>query len=215
MNKKGVTVLGVIFALIFLLTASIYFIKPVSAPYSESDFLTLEENTAECLINCYALIKIKNPTPSSITLSSNDFTKWYVKAPGAQDLADFHLEIEKNNSRIVPVYQTTCNPYDITNPNQSISHYDNCTTIQTGTNTEYYTTFEPWNPGGFTLEANKQYRIKIVGTKSIAKKGNTIDWKIRLQTPQGTFEPNWDWWNTNWQYKACLNISNQDNETML
>ncbi len=79
---KKIMQIGIVLAI----AAVIAIMYPATAnpEYEISDFLTLIENTDQCLVDCYAIIELKNPTESSFMLNEDTWSVWYDKAPGAR-----------------------------------------------------------------------------------------------------------------------------------
>jgi len=49
-------------------------------------YFTLIENTDHCLVDCYAIFEIENPTDQDLKLKNNGWKTWHEKAKGAKSL---------------------------------------------------------------------------------------------------------------------------------
>ncbi|MFH0860763.1 MAG: DUF2341 domain-containing protein, partial [Candidatus Altiarchaeota archaeon] len=187
----------------------------------------------QCLVDCYAIMELRNPTASSFALDDSTLDLWYEKASGAKDLVDLRLQILENVSYNVTVsdyenitYNLTCDvtlDYGLENKSascvsesklvweQDYESVDGKTVYWTqrekvGSHLEERTKLEfvDFDPVDKMIENGKTYTLKIVGKKKPTLRSNNVDWKIRLL---GQYEPDWAWWNDSWSYLKPINIS--------
>jgi len=173
------------------------------------------DNTDNCLIDCYAEIKVcnKNPLLDS-KINEGDFDIWFndkneQKITGLNEktvynkekLKDFKILIEKPVMKQVVVNDYgPCKDYDpVFDKEKGINvwkefDYDNCII---GSHYEFvevneYVPFSEITDS--TLKKNTCYKIRIEGTKDPEE---SIDWKIKLFS----LEPNWAWWDAGYPYR--------------
>ena len=187
--------------------------------------LELVENTAQCLVDCSAVIKLHPYQDITLPESENSDYKWeFLKAsaemPGLLSHS-FELLTNVTYTTKVPIltdqtfyYPFPTNGTKLTLPSEcsqtNSTHYQ-CTlqtiTAYTETNLtkEEYQPFQFW---GQTLQANRDYYLKLKGTKQASLQANSIDW---LPTIKGVPIQEWEWWNTSWSYRKQINITDQSN----
>lgn len=190
--------------IIFFLVA-VLLVSSVSAqgvgfePKKYNDYLELVYNTDRCAINCHAIIKVTNPTASTIVISPANFNLWYIKDKGAKDLIslsdvyhkprtikdrfnNYTFDVERNKSTIIGNYTQDRTVYD----KKRISEES------------------------ITLKPGESVNITIEGRKELTTGENNVDWKINFLG----FEPGWSWWNSSLIYRDIINVTAGDGDTV-
>lgn len=173
---------------------SFMFLLVIIPSYAQdySSYLTLVDNSEQCLVDCWAIFKIHN-LPVSITIDQKSkFALWYNKAGGALNLQELKFQRLNNVSYQVKVYEYTCDAIDPT-CSPSGFHYE----------TRYKNEWLDFNPLGKTIQAGTDYYIKISAKRNARLGANDVDWKIRFVD----YEPPWAWWNSSWSRKKLINVS--------
>ena len=192
--------------------------------------LELVENTAQCLVDCRAVIKLHPYQDITLPESENSDYKWeFLKAstemPGLLSHS-FELLTNVTYTTKVPIltdqtfyYPFPTNGTNITLPNEcqqtNSTHYQ-CTlqTItgytETNLTKEEYRPFQFW---GQTLQANRDYYLKLKGTMPASLTPNRVDW---IPTIKGVAIQEWEWWGgISFQRRDCFDAtSNERNETL-
>lgn len=167
--------------------------------------LELIENTEQCLIDCYAIIKIHPYQDITLPQSQNEEFRWdFVKAeeemPG---LRDYHFEVlsDVEYQVDVPIYGEES--YECYN-NETEKNETCWRKAITGytQETRHKNEYQPFSFWGETLKANHDYYIKLVGGKHPVLGENNIDW---VPTLFDISINEWGWWNESWY--ECRNIT--------
>lgn len=172
----------------------------------------LLENTDQCLVDCYAILKIHPYEDTTLPQQANSNFDWkFLKAkPWMEGLVSHHFEIlETTEYKVeIPEYgkkliKTTCH-----NENNETYECEVEQTVQTGSHeeTRYKQEYGPFEFWGETLKANQDYTIKLVGKKRAQLGTNNIEW---VPTIKGIEIDEWDWWNMSWDY--AKNVSYTEN----
>lgn len=178
--------------------------------------IQLIENTDQCLVNCHAILKFHPYQDITLPDSPNSEFRWdFIKAkPGMLGLRSHSFNILKTIS-----YSVTINEYgEVTHyyeTNSTIpdgcwdynkTHYACNVTevIDSRKETRYKQEYQPFNFWGETLEAGKDYYIKLEGKKYAQLGPNNVDW---IPTIKGFEISEWDWWNSSWIYRQPINLS--------
>lgn len=172
--------------------------------------LELLENTDQCLVDCYAVLKIHPYQDVTFPESPDSEFDWkFVKAkPWMEGLVSYHFEILETTE-----YQVEIPDYENVLVKDTCYGEENTTyeceiekTVQTGSHeeTRYRQEYRPFNFWGETLKANQDHMIKMVGKKRAQLGTNNIDW---IPVMKGLEINEWDWWNMSWQYKKRLNVT--------
>jgi|GEM_PF-3683835 len=190
-RKARIAVLGIFFAV--LLSASVFIVSTyLTSAQNWQDYLTLEYNTDYCLSQCEAIFTVKNPTPSAVSLASDDVKIWPEVAKGQGLVGDIEIYKEEEVS-----YEEDVPDYGV------CSYIENGTTIdyacQIGSHKETKTRkeFVPFSFSGKTLNKDDVWRIKIVGHKKPSLGENNIEWLIDFNG----MKPPWAWWLSNYSYR--------------
>jgi hypothetical protein len=180
--------------------------------------IQLIHNTDSCFTNCEALIRISPSVQIKLPATANSDYKWdFIKAlPEQAGLKSYSFEIQKSISYIVTDYSEVCNPHNLAYENGTVSTVKNCTKIETGSHIEYKISYEPFNFWSETLEAGKDYYIKLKGQKYVTLGENNIEW---IPTFYSLRLNEFAWWNSNFTYCRNMEITNtlgfaRTNETL-
>ncbi|MFA6201195.1 MAG: DUF2341 domain-containing protein [Bacteroidales bacterium] len=155
---------------------------------------TLLDNSNECLIDCYAIIKVDLREEENI-LNSITFKD---KQDKIKEISNFNFYIQKEVIENVstPKYKTNCK----TDKNET------CTLEKVGETITplYKTIWISYNikdklPAGI-------YTLKIEGKKKL---GDKVDWIVNAFGKDLT---EWTWWDANWVNKKQLNITENSNK---
>ncbi len=169
----------------------------------------LLENTDNCFVNCYAILRIHPYQDITLPGKANSEFDWnFVKEkPCMEGLVSHHFELLETTEYSVEVPE-----YDKNLANSTCYNVDNTTydcevekTVQTGSHleTRYKDEYKPFDFWGETLEAGKDYTIKLVGKKKPQVGENNVDW---IPTIKGFKLKEWEWWNTS--YNKCIKVTN-------
>lgn len=176
--------------------------------------IQLIENTDQCFVNCHAILRFHPYEDITLPSSPNSEFRWdFIKAkPSMLGLSSYSFQILKNTSYNVttPVYENTS--YSCYN-NQTQQNETCWRMEQTGSNeeTRYKQEYQPFSFWGETLQAGKDYYIKLEGKKYAQLGANNIDW---VPTVKGIELAEWAPWDGNWTCKAPINISTASTTTV-
>jgi len=177
----------------------------------------LLENTDYCFVDCYAILKI-HPYQDIVLPSQPDaeFDWRFEKGkPWMSGLVSYHFEILKTTESKVQIPE-----YGKQMVNTTCYHDDNSTyqceveqAVQTGSHeeTRYASEYKPFAFWGETLKAGEDYVIKLAGKKNPQLGTNNIDW---IPMINGLELSEWNWWNTSFQYKKQVNITDTSGQSM-
>jgi len=169
--------------------------------------LQLIENTDQCLINCYAVIRLKVNSQVTIPASPENNYKWdFVKQDAKLGLQEYRFELFSDVQKQEPRYSAACSPYT-ENVNSTTITFDNCTQVQNGTDSYIVKEYVPFEFYGYTFQQGKDYYIKLKG-KKYAQFNNNVEW---IPTFYGIQINEWAWWNDSWLYKREINITANGN----
>ena len=199
--------------------------------------LTLLHNTEVCFQRCEAIFKIKPYVDISIPLKTEDYKFSFKNDKGfdalKKELKDYWLEIKENVTYevTVPDYEK-CTKYfflNITNAtnqtcedlgyrtyNSTHCIYETMCVVGYHPEERWKWVWKPFDWHGFKFERGKEYEIKLVGLKNIRydpETGyrNNVDW---LPTFYGLELSEWGWWNSSWQYRRNITITEQSGNTL-
>ena len=196
---------------------------------AESPLIDLEliENTDNCLVDCYAIIKLHTYQDTTIPSSANAQYKWeFLKAkPEMEDLLSSSFEILKNVSytKATPTFKLVTKHFEkpiITNSSvfsvpdgcsdTNSTHYSCNANQVTGITQETLTKeeYQPFSFWGETFKEGQDYYLKVRGTKKASVGKNNVEW---MPTLKGVKISEWSWWNTTWQYKKQVNVTDTSN----
>jgi len=170
----------------------------------------LLENTDQCLVDCYAILKIHPYQDITFPQQANTEFDWkFVKArPWMEGLVSHHFEIlDTIEYKVeIPEYgkilvNTTCYNEDNTTSYECEIEQ----TVQTGSHeeTRYKEGYVPFAFWGETLKAGQDYTLKLMGKKKAQLGPNNIDW---IPTIKGIEIEDWEWWNTSWSNTRPINL---------
>ncbi len=208
--------------------------------YQRSDFLRLVENTDQCLIDCYAVIEVSNPTDRDIILDKNSWGVWHVKAAGAgglegglgfQLLEDVSYDVEVDDYGNVTEYVVCDGKFDFKSDhawcfsgNGSLAWNHSFKAI-VPENKEIYRAKKEKIGSHIEKKTRKKY-VDFNPEGRILKSGETyrikISGKKKAQTGPNNidwkikfldYEPDWAWWNSSWEYKRPVVINSSNNLT--
>jgi len=172
--------------------------------------LELLENTDQCLVDCYAVIRIHPYQDISLPGEENSEFAWdFIKTKSwMEDLVSHHFEILETTEYFVevPEYEEV-QVDDFCHDEENTTTYE-CQTervIQTGSHQEKrykseYVLFKFW---GESLKAENDYYIKIAGKKKAKLQASKIDW---IPIVKGLEINEWDWWNSSWEMVRPINV---------
>ncbi len=242
MDKKGrILTIGLLLMLSLIFTLSILYIQQVSAPTTRlQELISLSSSATDTGIYTNQGIKLdwleKGPLhrclqiniSRSITSPNLSFLLKEADFNTNTEVKNIKFEKYSNQSYQEDIYSIVCNPYQITNPNSSITTIPNCSRVLTGTETKYR---DLWNELSIiTSESQTDARLDTfnhLGTGKyrycfnipLKQNGNGYGNKgtVYLEADNTLYvdRQGSSWWNESYIYKSCLNIANQDNETML
>ncbi len=176
---------------IVIVLSSLFLLSFVTAPYSESQVLELVENTDRCLLDCHAIVRVKNPSPQAISLAGNFYT-WYEKEFSSQEsLKEFKAEVLTKVPYSRATYSSSESKGSYLHPNGTLENYSNVTITQQ-TATEYRDEYLPFSDVSIPSGGYKQF--KISGKKPLKFPSN-YDWKIAFFLQGFNYTPAWAWWN--------------------
>lgn len=180
--------------------------------------IQLIENTEQCLVDCYAILKFH--TYTSITLPSSpdsDFSWDFIKAkPDMRGLRSYHFEkLESIPYTVtVPIYENQSYSCTVHDNETGTDEAQTCwNMVQTNATEEirYKEEYKPFDFWGKTIDAGDTY-IKVVGEKYPTIGGeNNIDW---IFTIYGLEMNEWTWWNNSWMYRKPITINVSDGSTL-
>jgi len=242
-NQSGVLKLDskkVLFLLIVLFSLVVVTNQDVYAEYDRNfitpDYeMTLIENTDNCFIDCYAIVDVYNPsttkTISTVTVKkidlllfeiplgeekemSFDFVKEKPTQAGLNDY-DIYRLVNQSYWIDVPEYQLkeVCEdvPKNGTFEAGKVCHEEN---IYVGSHKELKTK-ESWvkfdYESLYELKPQETWRLKVVGHKKPTLGNNNVDWLVDFMG----YSPSWAWWNSSFDYKKNINITNPDDEPLI
>jgi len=161
------------------------------------------EYTPQCLVNCHLPINIT--FYKNLTLKKSDLKKVIKQQIGKFEILDWGFDYLANET-----YQTkewiqnrTC--YSFVEPNGTIN--PNCT------DTGYYSTKTKWKyvwksiPDTINIEAYKPYIIDLWVKKTANIGHSAMDVVPKIKNYELT---KMAWWDSNWQYRKKLTITNND-----
>lgn len=145
---------------------------------------------------CDLLVTFRSRVSFSAT-TAGDFQGKSAVGPGTFDNA----QVATMANETVPKYYSNCTttPTYVAN-NSTWMNVTKCTDVQNGTYQRSYTVWKPVN--GFTFTANTPYTAKLSYTR---KTMNATD---LVPSIMGTDLTGFAWWNTTWNYKRQINITN-------
>jgi len=167
----------------------------------------LISNTDTCLTNCELIFRFR--LSKAYTLGEwSKFNVSFRKAKYALDIRSYGIQVLEEVSYNVSVPSTTCYPYNVTSPNGTVSVVQNCTTSYT-TQTRVEDVWKDLQlPYSFTR--NKWYYIRIWGVRPPKLGPNNIEILPRFLDQELHFT----WWNSSWERKAGINITNSGASTL-
>lgn len=187
--------------------------------YYENDYFSIQlvENPP-CLINCNSVIRICNLDDKKIKLDK-DYVDLWVLDESNNVVADLENEQIKNPKiKKLEVYV-------LENVSVTVRDYGQCQTCyisnvtqeeicslyicQEGTHQELKEQYVPMDlkTAFKEIDPNNCIDIKISGEKRYNSK---VDWKIKLGV-DNVLEPDWAWWDGDWDYKDQLLLENRVN----
>lgn len=233
MNKKILSGMTFIVAVLFL----VFYLNPTTA-YQRSDFLRLIENTDQCLIDCYAIIEVSNPTDQDIVLDENSWGLWHVKALGARGLdGDLRLQLQEDVSYEVEVddYEEVTESLVCDGEFGFKGNMAWC--YSANGNLTWNRSFEAIIPEDKKIYQTVKKKVSSHLEKKTKKKyvdfnpaGKTLKpgetYRIKILGKKKAqvgpnnvdwrirfldFEPDWAWWNSSWGYKRPIEINSTSN----
>jgi hypothetical protein len=169
--------------------------------------IELIENTEQCLADCYAIIKFHPHIDIKLSDSPDSEFNWeFLKEKSEMSgLESYGFEIleEIPYTINIPTYENVSYPCY----NNQTQQNETCWKMEQNgfyEETGYRKEYKPFNFWGETLQANKDYYIKLTGKKYPQLGKNNIDW---IPTIKGIKINEWAWWNSSWQYKKPVYIS--------
>ncbi len=235
MNKKIYA--GMVFIVIVLFL--VFYMNSTTA-YQRSDFLRLIENTDQCLVDCYAIIEVSNPTGGDITFDINNWRIWHEKAPGAKGLVedlkfqlleDVSYEFEVNDFEELTESLVCDGDFGFEgndawcfsgNGNLTWNHSFEAIVPE---DKKIYRTVKK-KVGSHKEKKLKKKYVDFNPAGKILKPGETYQIKIigkkKAQIGPNNvdwkikfldYEPDWAWWNSSWGYKRPIEINSTNDLT--
>jgi len=172
--------------------------------------IQLLENTDQCLVDCYSILKIHTYQPFSI--SQSDSIQFLKSKPEHKGISSYSFELLETGpyTATIPTYTTISYKCTKDLGNNSIVE-DICARLeQNGSRieTRYNNIWKPIDFFSFTFEPNKNYIIRLSGKKYPTLGENNIDWLLTLK---GITLTEFAWWNSSWLYRRQITITNNNN----
>ena len=176
--------------------------------------IQLLENTDQCLVDCYSVLKIHAHQPFSI--SQSDSIQFLKSNPERKGISSYSFELLETipYDVTIPIYKEISYQCDKSPDNNSIV-LGTCTRLeQAGSRieTRYIQSWKPIDFFSFSFELGKDYIIRLSGKKSPSLGENNIDWLLTLK---GIPLTEFAWWNSSWQYRKLITITNNNNSAVL
>lgn len=156
-------------------------------------------NTEQCLVDCKLIYRIR-PHSNHTVMLPQLYTVQLKRELEALPLEDSGLDILVNESYIATLYNTTCQPYNVTVPanvtngtaayNQTVP---NCTTVSYQQEL-YRDVWKPWTPGGFRWVDDEWFYFRAWARKQPKLGPNNIEINVNVFGQRLAFS----WWNSNW-----------------
>lgn len=146
-------------------------------------------SSSNSIINAYAILDVQNYQPEKL------LSKMSFKGGTPRDLKISYWVNESYNEQ---QYKQVCEK-DIISLNGTIQN--NCNQVKNGFKTKYKAYWKPYNnqvlPYG-------DYKIKI--TAKLPRANQKVDWILHTGS-QDIALIDWQWWNSNWNYKRQINLT--------
>lgn len=171
-------------------------------PQNILNYMELVSNTDDCLGQCEAVIKLKNPLNHQIVLNRGNFRRWF--RGNNTPLVNVRYLKWVNSTKEIrrPIYSTSCTPLSYPNGtnyevcSQSLDHNEIIVV-----DTSHWT--DLFKDGNIRIPSGKSLLVKIKANKRPMLGRNAIDWKFEYEG----IETPWAWFDSNWQRKIDLNIT--------
>jgi len=202
------------------------------------NYVRLVNNTDQCLVDCYAVVEVSNPTSEPMRLADNGWRTWVEKANGTGGPGeDLKLAVWKANLKDVdePVYGDVETKYECKTDNLRMSASNGTCVDDAGSAVWSAEVIGSTESDGITTVTGKGHGVKEYVKKQVEveeyeptstsdiviapgeKKLVRIEGKKVAALGENNVDwkleymgvrPPWAWWNSTWSYRQNYTISN-------
>lgn len=165
--------------------------------------MDLIENTDQCLVDCYSIINTTLYQDSAVFLELD-----FVNKKGKTKNLNYKLSYlnKYTEEKTYPTYAPNCSMQETINGTEEV-----CSPYINGTYKKYYPK-EEWVKYNGQVMPKGSYLFKLQSKKNAH---DSIDWSFgMLGISTGEVREYWAWWDSNWQYKKQINITENSGQTM-
>jgi len=229
MNKKAKTILSYFSLAICLMISAVFLINFVIAYASGGSGLSVSYNlitsdiagrhyTPTCLGTCdlvFSLSYFGANAPNSVAVNTNEIRAQFNWAKGQDKFQKSEIYYLNQYQEEIKDYSTVCLPYNTTDGfegNWTYTYFSNCTQLESGSHLEKRQEWQKLTKE-ITLEKGKTYYIDIRGYFKInMQEGFKVDVIPLVKIATSDFMlSEMAWWNSNWLYRQCFNLTNNQN----